>query len=143
MPDPFDLQRFVNAQAEDFANALAEVQAGEKVSHWMWYIFPQFRGLGFSSMSQQYAINSREEAEAYLQHKVLGPRLIRCVLAALEVQGKSARQIFGSPDDMKLKSCCTLFDAVSLPGNVFEQLLARYYAGERDAKTLQLLGEPS
>ena len=107
----------------------------------MWYIFPQFRGLGMSSMSRRYAIQSRAEAEAYLQHPVLGPRLIRCVVATLELEGLTAHDIFGSPDDLKLKSCCTLFAAVSRPGSVFEQLLAKYYAGERDAKTLALLGD--
>lgn len=137
--DPFDLSRFVHAQFDDFDNALAEIQSGRKVSHWMWYIFPQIRGLGMSPMSQRYAIRNRTEAEAYLQHPILGPRLIRCVVAALEVEGTSAHDIFGSPDDMKLKSCCTLFAAVSRPNSVFEQLLAKYYAGERDAKTLELL----
>ena len=137
--DPFDLQRFVAAQADEYDTALAEIQAGEKVSHWMWYIFPQFRGLGMSLVSQRFAIQSRAEAEAYLQHPDLGPRLIRCVVATLEHEGKTAHAIFGSPDDLKLKSCCTLFAAVSRPGNVFEQLLAKYYAGERDARTLQLL----
>jgi uncharacterized protein (DUF1810 family) len=92
-----------------------------------------------SPTSQHYAIGSRAEAEAYLQHPILGPRLIRCVVAALEVEGKTAREVFGSPDDMKLKSCCTLFATVSGPNSVFEQLLAKYYAGERDAKTLELL----
>lgn len=139
--DPFDLNRFVEAQRNDFDNALAEIRRGRKDSHWMWYIFPQFHGLGLSPMSQQYAIQSRAEAEAYLQHELLGPRLKEIAAAALFVEEKSAREIFGSPDDLKLKSCCTLFAAVSPAGSVFAQLLDKYYAGERDQKTLRLLEE--
>lgn len=139
--DPFDLNRFVEAQRDDYAEALAEIRRGRKESHWMWYIFPQFRGLGMSPTSQQYAIQSREEAAAYVQHELLGPRLKEIAAAALFVEGESAREIFGSPDDMKLKSCCTLFAAVSPPRSVFEQLLDKYYNGERDDKTLRLLGD--
>ncbi len=139
--DPFVLQRFVDAQHDDYDDALAEIRRGRKDSHWMWYIFPQFRGLGLSPMSQQYAIQSRAEAAAYLQHEPLGQRLKECAVAALHVEGKTAREIFGSPDDLKLKSCCTLFAAVSPSGSVFEQLLDKYYQGQRDPKTLQLLGE--
>jgi uncharacterized protein (DUF1810 family) len=138
--DPFDLNRFVAAQRDDYELALAEICRGRKESHWMWYIFPQLRGLGMSPMSQQYAIQSREEAEAYLQHELLGPRLKECTAAALFVEGRSAHEIFGSPDDFKLKSCCTLFAAVSPAGSFFEQLLDKYYAGQRDPKTLRLLG---
>jgi uncharacterized protein (DUF1810 family) len=141
--DPFDLQRFVDAQRDDFADALAEIRRGRKESHWMWYIFPQFRGLGLSPLSQQYAIQSREEAEAYLQHEILGSRLKECAAATLHIEGKSAHDVFGSPDDLKLKSCCTLFAAVSPAGSVFELLLDKYYQGEHDPKTLQLLGEAS
>src|SRR5947208_7328407 len=110
--DPFDLQRFVEAQAGDHDRALAEVKSGRKRSHWMWYIFPQIDGLGFSSMSKQYAIKSLAEAEAYLRHPVLGPRLVEIAGAALGVEGRSALDIFGSPDDMKLRSCATLFAQV-------------------------------
>lgn len=141
--DPFDLNRFVAAQRDDYELAIVEIRRGRKESHWMWYIFPQFRGLGLSPMSQQYAIQSREEAEAYLQHELLGPRLRECAAAALFVEGKSAYEIFGSPDDLKLKSCCTLFAAVSPAGSVFEQLLDKFYQGEHDPKTLQLFGEAS
>lgn len=139
--DAHDLNRFVEAQATTYDRALAEISAGHKESHWMWFIFPQFAGLGFSETSRFYAIKSADEARAYLAHPVLGPRLVACAEAALSVRGKSAREVFGSPDDMKLKSCATLFAAVSEPGNVFERLLDRYFGGERDAKTLQLLGE--
>jgi uncharacterized protein (DUF1810 family) len=139
--DPHDLNRFVSAQVDDYDRALAEITAGRKVSHWMWYIFPQFDGLGFSSTSRRYAIKSEAEARAYLAHPILGPRLVACAEAALGVRGKSAHEIFGSPDDMKLKSCATLFAAVSEKGSIFERLLDRFYGGERDGKTLRLLGK--
>jgi uncharacterized protein (DUF1810 family) len=137
---PYNLNRFVEAQQGDYARALAEVRAGRKVSHWMWYVFPQIEGLGHSPTARHYSIKSRAEAEAYLAHPVLGPRLVECAEAALAVEGRSAHEIFGSPDDLKLRSCATLFAAVSPPGSVFERLLARYYHGERDAATLRLLG---
>jgi uncharacterized protein (DUF1810 family) len=137
--DPFDLGRFVEAQEDDYAQALSEVRSGRKVSHWMWYIFPQFAGLGFSSISQHYAIKSRAEAEAYLRHPVLGPRLLEIAEAALSVEGRTARQIFGSPDDMKLKSCATLFAAFSPEGSVFHRLLDKYFDGRPDTRTLELL----
>jgi len=138
---PHDLDRFVLAQADDYATALAEVRAGRKRSHWMWYVFPQFAGLGSSPMAQRYAINSRAEAEAYLRHPVLGPRLVEICEAALGIEGKSAFDIFGSPDDLKLKSCATLFAAVSPPGSVYERVLQKYFGGARDDRTLRLLGE--
>lgn len=141
--DPHDLDRFLFAHVDDYQNALAEVRAGHKRTHWMWYIFPQFHGLGFSSMAQRYAIKSVAEAQAYLQHPVLGPRLLECCEAALAVEGRSAHDIFGSPDDMKLRSCVTLFAKVSPPGSVFERLLAKYFQGHPDAKTLELLGLPA
>src|SRR5436309_2583571 len=106
MPDDaYNLGRFVQAQADDYDQALSEIRSGRKQSHWMWYIFPQFDGLGFSSTSKHYAIKSLAEAEAYLAHPVLGPRLVECAEAALGVEGKTATEIFRSPDDMKLKSC--------------------------------------
>ena len=109
----------------------------------MWYIFPQFDGLGISSTSRHYAIKSVAEAEAYLLHAVLGPRLLESVQAVLGVGGRSALDVFGSPDDMKLRSCATLFACVSPAGSVFEQLLDRYFGGERDGKTLRLIGRQS
>ncbi len=137
--DPFNLDRFVQAQTGDYDQALSEVRAGRKRSHWMWYIFPQFAGLGSSSMAQQYAIQSVAEAHAYLDHPILGPRLIACCEAAVAVEGRSATEVFGSPDDMKLRSCATLFASITPADSIFERLLARYYGGERDAKTLQLI----
>jgi uncharacterized protein (DUF1810 family) len=105
----------------------------------MWYIFPQIDGLGFSSTAKHYAIKSIEEARAYLDHLVLGARLRQCAEAALGVEGRSASEIFGSPDDLKLRSCATLFACVSPPGSVFDRLLEKYYRGERDPRTLRLL----
>jgi uncharacterized protein (DUF1810 family) len=137
--DPFDLNRFVSAQENDYERALAEICSGRKRTHWMWYVFPQFDGLGFSSTSRHYAIKSVEEARAYLDHPVLGPRLRECALAAIGIEGRSAAQIFGSPDDLKLKSCMTLFACVSPPDSVFDRLLDRFYQGQRDPKTLELL----
>jgi uncharacterized protein (DUF1810 family) len=139
--DPHDLARFVDAQVDDYDEALAEIKAGRKTSHWMWYVFPQIDGLGFSSMSRRYSIKSLDEARAYLDHPVLGPRLLACVEAALSVDGSSAYQIFGSPDDMKLKSSATLFASVTPPGSVFARLLDKFFAGERDGKTLGLIGK--
>jgi uncharacterized protein (DUF1810 family) len=138
--DPYDLARFVRAQERDFELALSEIRSGRKRSHWMWYIFPQFDGLGFSSASRQYAIKSLSEAEAYLRHPVLGPRLLESCDSAVGVEGRSAVEVFGSPDDMKLRSCATLFACVSPAGSVFERLLERYFGGEPDDKTLGLLG---
>jgi uncharacterized protein (DUF1810 family) len=137
---PEDLTRFVLAQEADYETALSEIRSGRKRSHWMWYIFPQYEGLGQSAMSLRYAIRSRAEADAYLMHPVLGPRLIECAEAVVSVEGRSAFEIFGNPDDMKLRSCATLFAYVSPPGSVFERLLDRYFRGERDAETLRLLG---
>ncbi len=138
--DPYDLSRFVQAQKYDYDQALAEIKSGQKQSHWMWYIFPQFEGLGFSSTSQHYAIKSLDEARAYLSHPVLGPRLVECCQALLQVQGRSASEIMGYPDDMKLRSCTTLFAQVSPPDSVFHQVLNRYFQGQPDTKTLRLLG---
>ncbi|HVX15264.1 MAG TPA: DUF1810 domain-containing protein [Pirellulales bacterium] len=139
--DPCDLDRFVQAQESDYERALSEIGSGRKRSHWMWYIFPQYEGLGFSSTAQRYAIKSVEEAAAYLKHPVLGPRLVECAAAALRVEGRSASDIFGSPDDMKLRSSATLFAHVSPPGSVFEQLLSRFFQGQPDKKTLDLIGQ--
>ena len=137
--DPHDLARFVHAQEHAYAQALSEIRSGRKQSHWMWYIFPQFDGLGFSSTSRKYAIKSVDEAEAYLRHPILGPRLLEGAQATLSVEGRSALELFGSPDDMKLRSCATLFASVSPAGSVFEQVLDRYFGGEPDATTLRLL----
>jgi uncharacterized protein (DUF1810 family) len=137
--DPYNLARFVHAQAEDYEQALSEIRSGRKRSHWMWYIFPQFAGLGSSWTSQRYSVGSVAEAEAYLAHPVLGPRLVECAEAALRVDGRSANTIFGSPDDMKLRSCATLFAGVSTEGSVFHQLIDKYFHGKRDDRTLELI----
>ena len=138
--DPYNLSRFVHAQEDDYAQALSELRNGRKRSHWIWYIFPQIDGLAFSSTSKRYAIKSADEARAYLDHSTLGPRLLECAGALLRVEGKSATEILGSPDDMKLRSCATLFASVLPVGSVFDRLIEKYYRGERDGKTLQLLG---
>ena len=139
--DPFDLARFEQAQAPVFAQAIAELRAGRKRSHWMWFIFPQFRGLGFSTMSQRYAIRNLDEARAYLAHPVLGSRLRQCAAAVLDVEGRSAHEIFGSPDDVKLRSCATLFATASPPGSEWARLLDKYFDGQPDEATLRLLGQ--
>ncbi len=137
--DPFDLARFLTAQEDDYADALAEITAGQKSSHWMWFIFPQFDGLALSATSRHFAIKSLDEARAYLAHPLLGARLRECAEAALHVEGRTATAVFGSPDDLKLRSSATLFAAVSPAGSVFERLLTKYYRGERDVKTLALI----
>ncbi len=136
--DPYDLARFVDAQAADYARALSELRAGEKRSHWMWYVFPQIDGLGHSPTSRRYSIKSAAEASAYLDHRVLGPRLRECFAAVTDIVGRSANDIFGSPDDLKLRSCATLFDSVS-GEKIFEQVINKYFDGERDEDTLRLL----
>jgi len=137
--DPFDLERFVRAQAQDYARALSEIRRGRKLTHWMWYVFPQIDGLGFSATSKRFALKSLAEARAFLTHPLLGPRLLECAEAALGVEGRTAREIFGTPDDFKLRSCATLFAKVSPPGSPFQRLLAKYYEAQPDPKTLALL----
>lgn len=140
--DQFDLERFVKAQEPDYARALSELRAGRKRSHWMWYVFPQIRGLGFSPMAQRYGISGLAEARAYLDHPVLGPRLRESAEALLAIEGASAHDIFGSPDDLKLRSSATLFSEASSRSSVFERLLEKFYDGERDSATLRLLESP-
>ncbi len=137
--DPYDLNRFVEAQSTAYAAALSELQRGKKRSHWMWYIFPQLVGLGVSQTAQQYAIRGLEEARAYLAHPVLGPRLEKCAEVVLGIEEKTAPEIFGNTDAMKLRSCATLFAQVPDAGPVFERLLDKYYEGEPDPRTLELL----
>lgn len=139
--DPHDLNRFVAAQRDAYDQALAELRAGRKRSHWMWYIFPQIAGLGFSALSRRYAIRDRAEAEAYLRHPLLGSRLRECAEAVLAIEGRSAREILGAPDDSKLRSCATLFAGVSAPGSVFHRLLDRYFDGQPDPRTACRLGQ--
>lgn len=134
--DPYDLQRFVDAQANVYERALFEIKSGRKRSHWMWFIFPQVEGLGTSSMSRRFAIRSVAEARAYLDHPLLGPRLLECAQAALAVDTSSALELFGSPDDLKLSSCATLFASVSSEESVFRQLINKYFDGKADERTL-------
>ena len=138
--DPHRLVRFVQGQSHAYEQALAEIQRGQKYSHWMWFIFPQIAGLGFSPTAQFYAIKSQAEAQAYLEHPVLGPRLLACAEAALGVEGRTAVEIFGETDALKLRSSATLFASVSPDGSVFHQLLDRYFDGVPDPRTLRLLG---
>jgi uncharacterized protein (DUF1810 family) len=138
--DPFDLARFVDAQEDVYTYALGEIQHGEKRSHWMWFIFPQIAGLGSSPTAERYAIRSLDEAKAYLAHPVLGRRLIECAEAVLAVDDRSAEDIFGPIDALKLRSCATLFAAISPKGSVFERLLAKYFDAQPDGRTLQLAG---
>lgn len=139
MTNKYDLDRFIDAQEKSYAIALAEIKKGKKQSHWMWYIFPQVQGLGFSQTSRYYAIQNSSEAAAFLQHPVLGSRLIEISKALLALDANDAHKIFGSPDDMKLQSSMTLF--ASLPGTdaVFQTVLDKFFNGTGDAATLQIL----
>ncbi len=138
MTDPFDLRRFVDAQAPVYPQVVAELRTGRKQSHWMWFIFPQLAGLGHSPMAQRFAIASRAEAVAYLEHDVLGPRLLECTALVNTVNGKTIREILGSPDDLKFRSSMTLFGAVSADPQ-FSAAIGKYYGGEGDRRTLELL----
>jgi len=139
MTGPFDLDRFVTAQAPVYAGVLSELRRGRKQSHWMWFVFPQFAGLGLSRMSQRFALRSREEAVAYLGHGVLGPRLRECTALVNAVEGRTIHDILGNPDDLKFHSSMTLFAAVSSEPE-FAAAIAKYYGGTPDRKTLALLG---
>jgi uncharacterized protein (DUF1810 family) len=134
-----DLSRFLEAQEGVHTRAIAEIRGGRKRSHWMWFVFPQLAGLGRSATSQRYSIRDLAEAKAYLDHPVLGARLRECAEAACGVKGRSALELFGSPDDLKLRSCATLFAQVSPHGSVFHRLLDKYFGGAPDEKTLRLL----
>lgn len=137
--DPFDLDRFVQAQSSSYQAALAELTRGRKESHWMWFVFPQITGLGFSPTAQFYALASLEEARAYLSHPVLGPRLRACLAAVLQVPNASAHDIFGSPDDLKFRSSLTLFAQAAPDETAFALALERYFDGEGDPRTLEIL----
>jgi len=141
--DPFNLDRFVAAQAGCYATTLAEIGRGRKESHWMWFVFPQLDGLGSSPTAKKYAIKSLDEARAYLAHPVLGPRLVECAEAALAVTGRTAEDIFGPVDATKLRSCATLFAAVAPAGSPFHRLLDKYFNGTPDDRTLRLVGGPA
>src|SRR5689334_1912049 len=127
--DPYNLQRFVDAQARVYDAVRAELEQGRKRSHWMWFIFPQIAGLGHSAMSMRYAISSLAEAEAYLKHPALGPRLRECTRLVMLVEGRSAREILGSPDDMKFHSCLTLFAKAAPDDSLFRDALEKYFDG--------------
>jgi uncharacterized protein (DUF1810 family) len=141
MNDPFNLLRFVEAQQPVFAQALEELRAGRKTSHWMWFIFPQLQGLGRSKTAEFFAISGAAEARAYLLHGVLGPRLEDCVRAILVHRYKNALQMLGSPDDLKLRSCLTLFACVAPDQPIFQLALDQFFSGEMDRLTLSLLAD--
>jgi uncharacterized protein (DUF1810 family) len=139
LSDPFDLQRFVDAQRDAYARAVAELRSGRKQSHWIWFIFPQIFGLGHSETAQRFAITSRAEAAAYLAHPLLGPRLCECTGLVNALDGLSAHDIFGSPDDLKFRSSMTLFAAAAEDMSLFEEALRKYYGGVGDPLTLARL----
>lgn len=137
--DPYNLLRFVRAQAPIYDQVLQELKAGMKMSHWMWFVFPQIRGLGHSPVSAEFAISGRAEAEAYLRHPVLGPRLKECTRLVLQLMGSTATDILGTPDDLKFRSSMTLFAQVSPDDDIFQRALQKYFAGEPDRLTLDRL----
>jgi uncharacterized protein (DUF1810 family) len=137
--DPFDLRRFVDAQARVYDDVRAELRSGRKRSHWMWFIFPQIAGLGHSPMAQRYAISSLQEAQAYLDHPILGPRLKECTQLMANVEGRSALEILGAPDDMKFRSCLTLFAHATQDNQIFLDTLRKYFDGAFDPMTIERL----
>ena len=139
----FDLARFVDAQAPVFDTVCAELAAGDKRTHWMWFVFPQLKALGRSGTAKHFGIEDRDEALAYWRHPVLGPRLTQCAKLLLGVRGKTAHDILGSPDDLKLRSCMTLFEAVAPEEPAFGEVLEKYCAGQRDDLTLRVLDSPA
>jgi uncharacterized protein (DUF1810 family) len=136
MHDPHNLSRFVNAQDPVFEDVLAELRKGRKTSHWMWFVFPQIQGLGYSAMAQHFAISSLQEAKAYLDDPVLGQRLIECTRLVNAINGKTIHEILGSPDDLKFRSCMTLFAHAAPKPNVFEEALQKYFSGREDEQTV-------
>jgi uncharacterized protein (DUF1810 family) len=141
MSDACNPHRFLTAQAPSYNTVLAELRAGRKSSHWIWFIFPQIAGLGHSAMAQQFAITSLDEAKAYLQHPVLGPRLRACTQLVLDVNGRSAEEIFGYPDHLKFRSCMTLFMAATTDNTLFRNALLKYFNGKPDQQTLDILAQ--
>jgi uncharacterized protein (DUF1810 family) len=139
MDERFDLERFVQAQQAVYAAVCAELRAGAKRSHWMWFIFPQLRGLGSSPSAQHYGLASLAEARAYLDHPVLGARLRECTRCLLLLEGRSAAEILGYPDELKLRSCLTLFERAAPQEELFGEALRKYYGGQPDVRTLELL----
>ena len=143
MTDGHNLQRFLAAQAPSYNTVLAELRAGRKSSHWIWFIFPQIAGLGHSAMAQQFAIASLDEAKAYLQHPVLGRRLRECTQIVLNVNGRSAEEIFPYPDNLKFRSCMTLFLTAATDNTLFKDALHKYFDGKPDQSTLDILAQHS
>ena len=141
MSNAYNLHRFLDAQTPVYDTVLAELRAGRKSSHWIWFIFPQIAGLGHSSMAQQFAIASIEEAKTYLQHPLLGPRLRECTQLVLNVEGRSAEEIFGHPDYLKFRSCMTLFLTAATDNTRFNDALEKYFDGQPDQKTLEILAQ--
>lgn len=139
MKDPYNLRRFIDAQDEVFEEVCAELRNGRKTSHWMWFIFPQIKGLGRSATAELFAIGSREEAAAYASHPILGTRLLTCTRLVNSIEGRSIRQILGDPDDLKFRSCMTLFAHVCKENQPFRDAIDRYFGGEFDSRTLERL----
>jgi len=139
MDDPFNLARFIDAQSADYEQVLRELRAGRKQSHWIWFVFPQLKGLGRSSMAEYYGVGSLEEAKGYLAHPVLGPRLRECTDLVSRVEGRNIDEIFGFPDNLKFRSSMTLFSQATGENQLFNDALRKYFAGEPDARTLELL----
>jgi uncharacterized protein (DUF1810 family) len=137
--DPFDLARFTVAQEGIYDQVVSELRNGRKRSHWMWFIFPQIDGLGHSPTAKRYAVKSEKEARNYLAHPVLGARLIECATTVLNIEGRTASEIFGSPDDVKLRSSMTLFASITEPQSIFDLVLDKFFNDHRDPKTLTLL----
>lgn len=140
MEDPYNLQRFVLCQEAVIENVFAELRAGRKQSHWMWFIFPQIKGLGHSDIARRFAISSLEEADAYLRHPILGKRLRECSSLVVDIEGRTIERIFGHPDDMKFHSSMTLFSMATEDNEIFKQCLHKYFAGKKDTHTLAQLG---
>ena len=139
MSSEYNLERFIDAQEASYEIALSEIKSGRKKSHWMWYVFPQIQGLGFSETSKFYAIKDIGEAKAFLEHPILGERLVRICNALLHLESDNAHNIFGSPDDLKLRSSMTLFSSLNI-NPVFQKLLEKFFNGIKDDKTLQIIG---
>ncbi|OZM79665.1 DUF1810 domain-containing protein [Pseudonocardia sp. MH-G8] len=139
MSDPYDLERFVDAQDGVYEVALSKLRRGRKTGHWMWFVFPQIEGVGYSPMAQQYAISGLDEARGYVAHPVLGPRLVECARVVAGTTGRTAHEIFGSPDDLKLRSSMTLFARAAPDRAEFQHVLDRYFDGELDERTLERL----
>ena len=140
MNDRYDLNRFVSAQSSSYDCVLTELKQGKKMSHWMWYIFPQIEGLGHSSTAKLFSIKSKNEVKAYLAHPILGERLKNCTQLVNDIEGHTANGIFGHPDDLKFRSSMTLFAYIEGNSSIFERVLSKYYAGKPDELTLEILG---